>query len=82
MLFFLSMKAFFLFLALGILAPHSNSESTSIKPYSFQPSCAPVLATWLRTAASRMVWMSLQPAIATSITLGRWSRWNLGQVVR
>ena len=82
MLFLLSMKAFFLFLALGILTPCRDSESSLIKPYSFQPSCAPVLATWLRTAASIMVWMSLQPAIATSITLGRWSRWNLGQVVR
>ena len=93
---FLSMNAFFLCFGFGILTFwslkcdewnagvrwHWNIWKTLISfyPCSFQPSWAPVLATWLRTAASRMVWMSLQPASATSITLSRWSRWNLWDI--
>ena len=57
-----------------------ETKFCSIFQFQFSGPNEALFLTCFWTTRSRMLWMSLQPLRATSITFSRWSRWNLWDI--
>ena len=66
-------------MALQIISKYSSYTSTIHVPPP-KSSDAVAAVTWFRTTLSKILAISLHPLRATSITLSRWSIWNLWDI--